>query len=239
VLGDDYQKERIELIVLEGNPIIQIVKAAYRIGAHRIVMGRREKYDMLDKVMGTVSLGVIKSAQIPTLLIPANHTFQYYESVLVTLDSDIDDDHLELVNEWNKLHNATLHISHVAHPFDNTRLISKELNDEVKDELNSAYDYQINLSISKDPAETIINTAENGYYDLIIMFPKREGLIRTIFLNSMVKQVAQKSNTPMLFLFIKHAEWKTGKCYGQKVNSYTYFHVSNDKYSIPEDNKRR
>jgi nucleotide-binding universal stress UspA family protein len=57
VLGDDYQKERIELIVLEGNPIIQIVKAAYRIGAHRIVMGRREKYDMLDKVMGTVSLG--------------------------------------------------------------------------------------------------------------------------------------------------------------------------------------
>jgi hypothetical protein len=42
-----------------------------------------------------------------------------------------------------------------------------------------------------------------------------------------------------LYSIIKHAEWKTGKCYGQKVNSYTYFHVSNDKYSIPEDNKRR
>jgi len=41
-----------------------------------------------------------------------------------------------------------------------------------------------------------------------------------------------------IYAILEKAKWETGKCYGQRVNSYFLFHIENNRYKKPLNNKQ-
>jgi len=68
VLGNDGIK--CETLLIRGDPAPVIVREAKRWGAELVIMGSHGRGKLYQKVMGSVSEGVLRSRQFPVLVIP-------------------------------------------------------------------------------------------------------------------------------------------------------------------------
>lgn len=185
-----------------GAVIDNIINFAKEYKIDQIVMGTRDTYDVFDRWLGTISLGVIKQVNVPVYLIPKYAIYKPFKKVLVGSDHHLSKGvELERLKQWNERYNAFLHFLHVK----------EDSNDKFKEEaqviINSLYEsekapfgFEVGFTKAKGVSDSLLGFAYNMGADLIITIDDKQSFISALLLESVSKELILKSKIPVLFL---------------------------------------
>ena len=199
-ISDIIPIENIEIKIIGGGKIERILEQSENF-ADGIIMGTRDSYGMLDRWIGTVSLGVVKQAEVPVYLIPKYSKVTNFERVIVASDFHMNSKvHINNLIEWNEDHLAHLSFIHLNKDFDESFESEKEvILSEMFAEKEPDFSFEIvSKKIHEGPA-TLLSIAYNSKSDLIVIIPSKQNLLDTLFFKSFTKEIVLKSSIPLLF----------------------------------------
>ena len=102
-------------------PSSDIAECAAKTNAELVVMGLRQKYSLIDKMIGSITAHTMHKSPVPVLAIPSGSTFEKVEHILFPTAMDhingISDDEYEAM-EWllsirSFLQNPKIHLLHI------------------------------------------------------------------------------------------------------------------------------
>ena len=200
-LNTENKTANIKVKVLAGEPGEIIKNEVVENNYDAVLMGTRDKYSILDKWLGTISLSLIKSLDIPIYLIPRYAKFKSFDQVVVASDSHLTDDTLlEDIAEWNKSHKAFLNFLHIKKNYqddfskEKEQIVSKYIKENVTN-----FGFEINALAGSNICKTILANAHNSQAKLIILIPDNQSFLKSILINSISKDMVLSSDMPMLF----------------------------------------
>lgn len=201
-LGLEALPAQCQIEVEVGQVLPALIKITERIDYDLIIMGTRDKYDVLDKWMGTISLGLAKKIKGSLLLIPRYTTYKSIKKVLIASDYHLNDEFLlEKIKQWNTHHKAFLKFLHIQ---DNKHDDFGEVSEKI---IRSYYEKEkVNFGIeveqlkSLDIGRSILSSAYKKHMDLIIIIPGKQSMVSSMLFQSVSKNLILKSSIPILFL---------------------------------------
>ena len=166
-----------------------------------VVMGTRDKYDIFDKLLGTVSLGVIKDSDLPVYLIPPTAKYKNYEKVVVASDFHLDSDEVVwAIADWNKTFKADMHFLHIKnHKVFNYSFVSNIV-EEYFDKKMVEFPFTIIQKEGRSIANEVIEYAESENADIHIVVTDRASWFDTLTSSSVSREMILKASKPMLFI---------------------------------------
>ena len=206
-LNTDYEKAFINVQVLTGDPSEVIIDQVEANNYDAVLMGTRDKYNIIDKWLGTISLSLVKSLEIPIYLIPRFAKFSTYDQVVIASDSHLTDDTiLEDIAEWNSKHQAFLNFLHIKRNHeDDFKKEREQIVSRYFEENIINFGFEINSLSGSNICKTILANAYNTQAKLIILIPENQSFLKSILINSISKDMILSSDIPMLF-FNKNSE---------------------------------
>jgi nucleotide-binding universal stress UspA family protein len=200
-LGPDDQN-KFEFILIVDHPV-HGVKSEIKVHDYdMIIMGTRDKYDLLDKLFGTFSLGIVKTSHIPVMLVPKHSTFTPYKKVVIASDKHVKNlATTEKIIDWNKDHKAHLKFVHIANSKKDTFAeSSKVLFNNLMDSQNLEFSFEISSIEDSSIAKSILAISYNTKADLVIVVPDSQSLVQSFLVKSVSRDLILNSAIPILFL---------------------------------------
>lgn len=201
----EYSAEKIKLStrVKIGDVIAEINKAAADHNAELIVLGTRgEGYSLSDKVLGTISTKLIKSASCPLMLIPKGYAFDKLDNLVFATNLDTGDPYelnraLKMLQPYSPLVN----VIYVKHPY-----TDQELDTRVDSFAKYMIDHSpaIKTTFHIEPSREV-ETSLSDYVlkenaELLVMHRTQKGFINRLLNGSHTKKIVSKTTTPLLIL---------------------------------------
>lgn len=167
-----------------------------------VVMGTRDKYDLFDKWLGTVSLSVIKTLSVPIYLIPPFAIFKEIKNTLVASDAHLRDIKLiRWIKEWNWPHQSFVRFLHIRNNDIDTFTAEKtQIIEGFFEEDDPTFGFEIISKSSKDISESVLAAAYNYGSDMLIAIPDNQNFFNTLMFKSISKELILKSKIPILFI---------------------------------------
>ncbi len=193
--------QQVDVEVIFGEIVESIRDYAQKHSFDVIVMATRDKYDAFDRIVGTTSLGVIKTTDLPVYLVPRYARFRGFKRILVASDKHFKDRKvIEYLRTWNTQH-AFLKFLHVRESEEDT------FNDEEQEIFSALFEsgepefgFEVKVIEDTDIAQSLLSVAYAERMDLIVAIPDRQSFLQALFVQSITKELVQKSSLPMLFL---------------------------------------
>ena len=198
----DQLPKNVSVKVVYGEPVKSIVDFAETINADAIVVGNRDNHDQIDKLFGTISLGVIKTSSIPVFAIPKFGKYKGDRKILVGSNSKIDDeDVFTQIDYWNSS-NAQVNFVHVKDEASNLEFTrTKEaIIDHIHEGKRPMFTYTIEQIESKKIGSGLLSKAYNDKVDLLVVVSSKSNLIESLLIKSTSKDILLKAKIPVLFL---------------------------------------
>jgi len=194
------QLENIEIVIENGSKVEQILRHA-KMFADGIMMGTRDSYGLLDRWIGTVSLGVVKQSNVPVYLIPKFSNVRNFENILVASDFHLNSKlHLQNLIDWNKNHLAHLSFVHLKESYGDDFIEEKDnIVNRMFEEGKPQFSFDIISKRVYEGPSALLSIAYNNKSDLIVLIPSKQNLLDTIFFKSFTKEILLKSSIPLLF----------------------------------------
>ena len=184
-----------------GHPVFAIQNELESDDYDAVIMGTRDKYDLFDKFFGTVSLGIVKQAQIPVYLIPKDAKYKKIRKALVGTDHHFESEKtINKILDWNKGRRASLHFLHLTQPGKEFSSIKEKLFKELICERALPYSLSFEVVVSNEIAKTINHKADIYNHDLILIVPDKQSWLDALLRTSVSKELILNSQKPMLFL---------------------------------------
>ena len=200
-LGFDTIPDRINIQIKKGEVVSQIKKHISSHTYDAIVMGTRDKYDLLDKVIGTVSLAIVKTSDCPLYLIPRYANYRKYNRVMVAADKHLLNNKVGLrIKEWNKDYNAFVTFMHVSNGKDNYVKSEDILVSELFENGDPSFGFEVTTVQGAKVGKTLLDTAYNIGADLLISMPDKQNFLSALLYKSVTKELIHKSSIPLLFI---------------------------------------
>lgn len=202
VMGREELPANVEVEILVGNIIPRIANRAQEGGFDAMVIGTRDKYDIVDRWFGTVTLAMVKQLDMPIYLIPIYSQYKGFERVMVAGDNALKQSSTIVdIARWNQPHQAFLTFLHVAKDskddFEEEReaiiggLLEKE---------NHSFGFDVTTIEGKNVSESLLGHAYNDHTDLMIVQPEHHSFLYTLLFRSVSRDLITQSNIPILFL---------------------------------------
>lgn len=183
-----------------GFPVSTIIEYSRREDADYIVMGTQGKHTRWDRLLGSVSTGVIENANIPVLVIPEDARYKDWKKVTIAVD-------LKQSDLW-KIFKATNFIGnqmdkldcvhfHPSNKTPKTQIEMFELEEYFKINPKS---YSVGFHLVKgESMEASLNKfVEENESDLLVMVGPHATGINKILVQSATKKMAYMSKVPLL-----------------------------------------
>lgn len=187
-----------------GTPTNLITRVADREEVDLIIMGAKGEHNLMEKAFGRVSLGVVKNAGTPALLIPEQASFKDIKSVAYAsnlLDTDVYYilQTLQMIEPFD----ATLRVIHVE-----TDDIGKPGAIDEFAELFTDNPRQKELSFHELNGEEV-DVVLSGFIeawevDIMALYAPNYGFFEGIFHRSLGKKLLKVTEVPLLFMKKKH-----------------------------------
>lgn len=200
----DEVPSNVQIEAYYGEPVRVITNYLKDHAFDAVVIGSRDKYDLFDKIFGTISLGIIKKNVEPIFVIPRFGVFKKYSKIMVATDQELEDqDVLMQIDYWNTS-NANVKFLHVSEKEDKKEESFAKAKSTVVEHLYESYQPSFSFEIesvqSSDISDSILANAYNYGADLLIVISKPSSYLKTLVFKSMTKELLLKSDIPMLFL---------------------------------------
>ncbi|MES1219654.1 MAG: universal stress protein [Bacteroidota bacterium] len=186
--------------VKEGNVVTQVEDYCKSVNPYAVIMGASGSSATERILFGSSTLAAMKHISWPLIIIPKGVRFKNISKIGLACDlrnvtKAIHADEIKkMVNDFH----AQLHILHVNTDKD------KMIGDEEIEGSEWLRDMFMELKpefhfLNKETIEDTINDfAEKNNLDMLIVVPKRHGLLEGIFHNSHTKKMALNTHVPML-----------------------------------------
>lgn len=194
-------KVKYNTVIEIGTVIEGILSIAESEEVDAIVMGTRDKYDLMDRLFGTISLGVVKRCSIPVYLIPPKAKYKTVSKVVVGADFHFESDKLlENLAAWNSEFKADIHFLHIKQgKIDNDKFVRKIV-EEYFDNRNVEFPFSIVEEEEKNISKKIIEYSDKENADLQVIVTDKASWLDTMTSKSISKEMILKATRPMLFL---------------------------------------
>jgi nucleotide-binding universal stress UspA family protein len=171
-----------------------------------IVMGTRDKYDVLDRLLGTISLGVVKRSPLSVLLIPKNNSFHKFEKILIAGDEHLHNEEiLEDIRTWNLPYNAHLEILHIQDEDKGEfSKASESIIREFYEKKEVDFSFEIKIIQGKNISKILLEDAKDLPADLIMVLPEKQTFFSSLLFSSTSKDLILKSALPIFFMKSSH-----------------------------------
>ncbi len=195
---------QIEKELLIGFPADEIVQASKEYDL--IVMGMTGENDLIDKVLGSVSISVAKRAECPVILVPKKTTFKGIRHMLYASNYEsANQSMIENLIAFNQPLNACVHFVHVADKsekdYNKTR---SELFEELFEEGEPCFAFEMAEIEADNITEGLINYAKDYPIDLLVIVNhQRHSFWDKLFHKSQTKLLAQKTDMPLMVFHLK------------------------------------
>lgn len=199
--GQRNWSERIKIVVREGDILSEIKHAVEEFAIDEVIMGTRDKYDLVDRMLGTVSLAAVKSLALPVYLIPVKAKYNGYNAVLAAIDQrDNYRDITNKVKEWNKKRNTFIKFINID--VDKTSFFKSKdrLIHELLDREPIDSGFEVSVLTRGKVSKSLVEMAHSERLDLIVLFSKKEHILNSVFFKSLSKELILSSDVPLLFL---------------------------------------
>lgn len=180
-------------------PSTEISELAEERGFDLVVMAHREKYGLMDKMIGSVTAHAMLKTSVPLLSIPNGAKYNSINDILFPTEMDVDTDikksdfsSLEkLIDFCDLLSSPNIHMLHV----------SKEASPSAIDLSFKNFPFKgvdFTVSASKNVDEGILSYLEKGDTDLIAMYKPHRSLWERLYHSSVTSKMLYKSQLPLL-----------------------------------------
>ncbi len=199
ILKVDTLPENVEVKILNGETIPTLIKYAKENNITEIVMGTRDKYSLFDKWLGTVSLRLIKTTNLPVYLIPPRASFKGFKKVLIASDAHLNKSSaISEIKSWNETHQAFLEFLHINQPNQKDKYVNPL--DLLFTDSEPTFGFEMKQIVDTDISGSLLALAHNDHCDLIIAVPDNQNFIQGLMFISISKDLILKTDTPLLFL---------------------------------------
>lgn len=199
----DQLPDRIQVEICHGDPVTMITRHLKKHPYDIVYIGSRDRYNFLDKLLGTTSLGVVKKSRVPVFVVPRLAEYDDHKNIIVASDDQIGDpDILLQLNYWNS-HNAHMTFLHISPSDENNANFKKEKDAILKQlyqEYQPPFSYEIQSIRSDEVVDSLLATAYNARADLLISIARNSTFIHSLIYQSLSKELLMKSAIPVLFL---------------------------------------
>lgn len=196
----------VKIVILDGEIVQSINKYVRSNNFDLVLLGTRDQYDLLDRWIGTISLGLVKVLDLPVYLIPRYSSFKGYNKVLVASDFHLKEEKIiESIKVWNKEYKAYIKFMHIQQNNDDDfGEESDKIVNKLFEKAEPDFGFEIARIKSLDVSDSLLATAYNDHADLLIVLPEEQAFISTLLFKSISKEMILKSNIPVLFLHPDH-----------------------------------
>jgi len=202
-LGCGSLPDRMSVDIVKGEVVNKLKSYISENSFDAIVMGTRDKYDLLDKVIGTVSLALVKTSDCPLYLIPRYASYNGFKKVMVASDQHLLDNEVGTrIKEWNKDHNAFIKFLHINRDNgdDDFSISETKLVNELFEGDQPTFGFEIDSIHAKNISKTLLESAYGFGADLLVGMPDKQNFITSLIYKSITKDLIQKSDIPLLFI---------------------------------------
>ena len=190
--------------VMVGEVVKNVTDRAKEINASLIIMGTRgDEVKWNEKLLGTVSSGILEKSDVPILFIPVGYSFGKLDEVLFASGLQESDAYLIWkAVELLKPYSVVLRCLHVSKEFSEAESMKIE---EFKDYLNEhsnaiqATYYQL---YDDKIDQSILEYVERFSSDLLIMTHEEQNFLQRIISHSHTREIKRHIHIP--FLVMKH-----------------------------------
>lgn len=193
-----YPSLDFEFHVKFGFPVDNITEAAEHFKADLIIMATKGAHGLIDKIAGTVTMGVAESVKVPVLAIPYGHKMSQIDQLLYATTYDEKDRVLlHQALDFAKNFNAHIQAIHVIEPYEPQIDRATDLAARFK---GYFADHNIQFrNLHREEVEGGIQTyVQNHKPDVLILAHKHRGFWSSLFHTSVTKYFAHHAQLPLL-----------------------------------------
>jgi nucleotide-binding universal stress UspA family protein len=188
--------------VIEGSIAPVIVDRADPTQCRFIVCGTRDKHDLLDKWLGTVSSEIAMTAKVPVLLVPPLARFSNLKNVIMACDNHANDEYIlaqiAIISDWFE---SNLHFVHVkAGTNDDFEFVEEDILDTLRAYQKKVLKVQMTTVEGLDVVESIFEYATTHQADLLIYISERRNFLQKIIFKSMSRKAVLNTKIPTLIM---------------------------------------
>jgi nucleotide-binding universal stress UspA family protein len=202
----DIRPVEIEYDALHGSVVKQVINLSKDQNFEMIVMGTRDKHNMLDKWLGTVSSGVSRNAHRPVLLVPYPAHYSEFRNIVFACDYHVANLRiLDRIQSFNKPFNAHLQFIHIkteTNESDSFDRIKQEIVDYMMAYSDPAFSIDIELIKENEVADGLFKYSKRINADLLVLVSEHRSFLERLLHKSITKAVALESSIPMLIMHI-------------------------------------
>ncbi|MEP3389577.1 MAG: universal stress protein [Reichenbachiella sp.] len=169
-------------------------------GIDLIVMGTKGEHDVVENLFGSMSAQVIKSADVPVLVIPEN--VESFDLKHIGFAADLHEienmNRLGILSLLAKMYDSEINIFHISEENDEEsiseaareRMFLEGSLKDIKHTFATIY--------HEEPIEGIMEFAESKKLDLLAMYPRQHGFWDKLVHGSTTKKVVMQIKIPLL-----------------------------------------
>jgi|GEM_PF-600490 len=194
--------QNVSIDVRFGSVVPTIRKYSKEWSYDAIIMGTRDKYNFFDKWFGTVSLGTVKTNDLPIYLIPKYATYNGFNQVMVASDDNLTTPGIvQKINAWNKNYQAFIKFLHIQQKDGSSfKKQTNEIVGELFNENNPEFSFEVAVLCDKDISHSLLGSAYNMNADLLMVIPENQSFLQSMVFRSLSRKLILKSDIPILFL---------------------------------------
>lgn len=177
----------------------QIQGACKETNANLVVMGITGGGVITQKVVGSNTTSLAKTSPVPILIIPSEVTYKHVSRVLIVSDFEQVETStpfypIQPLLESTKAQLYVLHVAENSHH----KIDEKAFESVAFKYMFAAYHPKFFFEVNPNFAETVNQFVSENSIDILIVFPKKHGILETLFVASHTKELAFNSNVPVL-----------------------------------------
>lgn len=179
-----------------GGPVSSISAVAERDEVDLIVVGTREKHNVLQKTFGSVTTGVIQNAPCHVLVVPENASFKPIKTIVYATDL-LDDDarNIEEIAQLTQQFKPEFHVVHIETEKEED-LKMEELENHFASKMPTL-DITFYKSTGDSVADSLNNFIKNHEVDLLVMYSPQRNIFERIFHQSQTNRMAYRTEIPL------------------------------------------
>lgn len=164
-----------------------------------VVMGTRGVSGVGRFFLGSNTMDVISKVAVPVFVIPPGVRFVAFRKVALATDFNnvIENTPVAPIREWVNFFNADLHVVNVDYERRQFTSYTPEESlhlDTLLSDLHPVYDYIEN----KHTDEGLLEYVEKKNMDLLILIPKKQGMLEKILEKSTTRELIQQAHLPLM-----------------------------------------
>lgn len=184
-----------------GNPTSVIAQVARRDEAGIIVMGTKGEHNVLEKLFGSVTTGVIDKADCHVWVVPEEAAFRSIDTVVYATDlTEADPYHIWKVGQWLEPFGAVLHCVHIRTQAD----VGHDLKIDDLEAFFAGHAPALQIQFHEYKGQSVTDAldefTEGHDADLLVMYARHHSLLERIIRPSRTKQMASQTTVPLLLL---------------------------------------